>query len=661
MKKICPICKTEFEAPRSNQTYCKRDHVKICEICNSEYVVPYKELYRYAEYHTCRNKSCINANRNKSIKQVLASKPKGYNHHKTPYKQKTAEEKAAEAAKEASHSLGTEAVCQACGAKFIKMNAMQKYCRQPRIAHCIICNTEILYLCGETPNATCSNPECIGKYLSQRQKARTLEEWADIHNKMRETIQEKYGVDWYTRSAEYHAKTKETCLKRYGVDHHLKSEEVIEKRVATVQDKYGASNVLASEYGMEKAKETLLAKYNAINCSQVPEFKRKATANSRNSKLELRICSLLNNYNVNYIRHYILKNDMCSHEFDFYLPDYKLLIDADGVYFHSYLSDPDGKAVRDDYDNVRLSLIPPDHEFYLIVEGNEDTQVKSLVKQLEQIDKNLFDYDSKLFEWCRSIDFPYPDYTDKRLITDWSSLCKYRNDTYVPQCRLGESVIKQFHKSIYDCRVKGAVSPKEGWCDDNKLKKVIKNRLIYVNNVDPSKILSGFNISKICPVVSIFNPILAKYLLLKYASNYNQIFDPFSGFSGRLLGAACLGKEYIGQDLNKSAVAESNQIIEFLKLDKDRYSVIHKDILESGGDYQCLLTCPPYNNKEIYSDEIIFKSCDEWITECLRRFNCQLYIFVVDETKMYTEYVQEEISNKSHFSNMHEKVVVIHC
>lgn len=203
------------------------------------------------------------------------------------------------------------------------------------------------------------------------------------------------------------------------------------------------------------------------------------------------------------------------------------------------------------------------------------------------------------------------------------------------------------------------MSPYDAWYDDEKLKKVIENRLIYVNNVDPHKILRGFNISKIAPRVSKFNPVLAKYIIQKYLNEYSEIFDPFSGYSGRLLGAAStLNKRYIGQDLNENVVNESKQIIDFLSIN-DRCTVENKDVLKSSGQYQCLLTCPPYGKKEIYNNESVFKTCDGWIDECLSRFRCNKYAFVVDKTDKYKNNIVEEINHTSHFNKTKEYIIVV--
>lgn len=87
--------------------------------------------------------------------------------------------------------------------------------------------------------------------------------------------------------------------------------------------------------------------------------------------------------------------------------------------------------------------------------------------------------------------------------------------------------------------------------------------------------------------------------------------------------------------------------------------VIQKDIFESTGTYDCLFTCSPYNLKEIWNENETNLSCDEWIDECLKRFTCKRYIFVVDKTEKYKDKIVEEISNKSHFGNNIEYIIVI--
>ena len=636
--RTCKLCGQEFHPTARKQFCCNEMKPRRCECCGNEFL----SLCSTANTKTTCSKEC----------QVALIKKK----------------------REASAASAVK-VCKWCGKEFHPTSARQVYCNEIHYQTCSVCGKQFVIDVRIDPYVkTCSN-KCRYKQMTESQDREmmkqhlqeTMQERYGVSNpmelqsskdKIKQTNLERYGSISFTGTDAYMEKVKSTCIEKYGVDHHLKSNVVIEKRRQTVQEKYNSDNIFSSDYGKARVKQVMWEKYGVINPSQNAEMKTKATRNSRRSKLEDRISKILDNYRIEYIQHYFISSEQLSHEFDFYIPKYKLLLDADGLYFHSYLDDPDGVRIRDDYDEVRLKLVPADHIFHVIVENNEDKQIKELIDLLESIDGNILKYDSQLFNWCRSIEFPYPDYSDKRIKSDWSHLNSYSFEMYMPQCRIAMSAIKQFHKSIYSCHVGNNLSPIEGWYDDNKLKQVIRNRLIYKNNVDPSKILSGFNISKICPCISIFNPVLAKYLVTKYLNKYSVIFDPFSGFSGRMLGTVASGKEYIGQDINEVAVDESQNLIEFLQL-SEHASVITKDIFESSGTYECLLTCPPYAMKEIYGSETTFKTCDGWIDECLTRFDCNRYVFVVDHTDKYSDSITETISSESHLNKTTEYVVVI--
>lgn len=70
---------------------------------------------------------------------------------------------------------------------------------------------------------------------------------------------------------------------------------------------------------------------------------------------------------------------------------------------------------------------------------------------------------------------------------------------YVPQCRVGECIITQFHKSLFDCHVKGRPSIVEACHTPELVSRVVANRLVYVNNVNPTKVLRGFSVTPVAP------------------------------------------------------------------------------------------------------------------------------------------------------------------
>lgn len=635
--RVCKLCGKEFHPHARKQFCCNEVRTVYCKVCGK----PFEVVCNTSSYRSTCSKECT---------------------------VKLANEKRAQTASREKR------ICKWCGKEFVPKTSRDVYCYDAHFQKCEVCGklfeVDARHYTGvKTCSAECQKALMMSHRDLERERANyvaTLMERYGVSNsmqipgstdKIKATNKAKYGEEWYTQTLEYKEAVKKTSLEKYGHEHFLSSEIVKKKREDTCYRKYGSKNIFSSEYGKEQCKNTMLERYGQTNPSNVLEFKKKAIANSRTSKLEQRVTAILGEYDIKYVHQYTISNTLGSHVFDFYLPKYNMLIDCDGVYYHSYLDDPDGKHVLDYYDEERLALIPEGWIFHVIVEGNEEKDFKWIVDCISKIDEHAFDYEGEIFKWCRSIEFPYPSYDKNRMTKDYNRLCSYHSDTYVPSARIGDSAISQFHKSIYDAHVGSCPSPKEAWYNDALLKKVIKNRLIYKNDVDPYKVMKGFNISKICPRVSVFNPVLARYLVEKYLSEFDEVFDPFSGFSGRLLGVASTGKKYVGYDINSTHVAESNEIIKCL--DIENASVNVRDALQSSGSYLCLLTCPPYGRKEIYGDEITFKSCDEWIDECLHRFDCKRYVFVVDETCRYSSNVIEDIKATSHFCKVVEKVVVI--
>ena len=254
-------------------------------------------------------------------------------------------------------------------------------------------------------------------------------------------------------------------------------------------------------------------------------------------------------------------------------------------------------------------------------------------------------------------EFPYPHYSNSQLKEDYENLV---NRDYKPGQKFGTYIANEFHRSIWKASVKGKKSPYEAWHDEGLMTKLIRNRLIYSSSpeITPEILRRGFSPSRIAPRVSLFNPTLAKYLISKYLSEYDVIFDPFSGFSGRLLGTCSLGKKYVGGDIDEDHVKESQSIIDYFGLEG---TVEVKDVLESSGSYPCLFTCPPYGGKERWNEknDLVEKSCDEWIQECTQRFDCEKYLFVVDRTECFRDNIVEEIDNSSHMGKGKECVVLV--
>ena len=254
--------------------------------------------------------------------------------------------------------------------------------------------------------------------------------------------------------------------------------------------------------------------------------------------------------------------------------------------------------------------------------------------------------------------FPYESYTFRELKHDWELL--YNSDSAFKN---GNKIIGQYHRSIYENNCNNRPSPKEAWKDKLIMKKLIANRSMYLekDTLNAKDLRRGLTVIKLAPHPSVFQPAYAKALVKEFLNDCQTVFDPFSGYSGRMLGAISCDKNYIGQDIDLNHVNESKSIIGFLKALKVKFNadISVKDVDDSYGEYECLFTCPPYNLKEVWGTELKDRSCDEWIDICLNNFKCKKYLFVVDKTEKYSNFVVNIKYNKSHFSNAKEKIIYI--
>lgn len=176
----------------------------------------------------------------------------------------------------------------------------------------------------------------------------------------------------------------------------------------------------------------------------------------------------------------------------------------------------------------------------------------------------------------------------------------------------GMAAFMRFHNGLYSSIYNGREMPIS--VGRRKYARLLRNRLKYAflemkkaieeDDVETmQKIFSEGGIkSKIFAKPSCFHATLGKYLVGKYLSEFPYIFDPFGGFSGRMLGTVALNdmfsnRRYVGRDICVSQVNEAHRIIKELGIDAE-YEV--GDIFDNNiwntpnGEPFAILTCPPY-------------------------------------------------------------------
>ena len=101
---------------------------------------------------------------------------------------------------------------------------------------------------------------------------------ASVKRKAVESIRRRYGVDSPTQSNEIKERIRNGNIEKYGVPCVSQLESVKEKTRQTNLIRYGYDNVLSSEIVRQKVRETNLRKYGAENYMHSDEYRRKSFA-----------------------------------------------------------------------------------------------------------------------------------------------------------------------------------------------------------------------------------------------------------------------------------------------------------------------------------------------------------------------------------------------
>ena len=186
----------------------------------------------------------------------------------------------------------------------------------------------------------------------------------------------------------------------------------------------------------------------------------------------------------------------------------------------------------------------------------------------------------------------------------------------------------------------------------------------------PGTILDGFTITHKADCVSYLKPMLAKRLAGRYLAGAKEVFCPFNGFSGIMLGCAIGNKmRFVGRDINTTEIDESKALAEYAaslgySIDAD---LAVADVFEGYGEYETLMCCPPYEDIEQWNFDMDGRcvdrnlTCEKWIDVCVERYRCGKYLFVVDDKTVgkYAGHVVEKLDNSSHFGSNSEYVVLL--
>ncbi|MFW6219260.1 MAG: DUF7487 domain-containing protein [bacterium] len=221
----------------------------------------------------------------------------------------------------------------------------------------------------------------------EKYKKTSLEKYGEEHifktqifkDNLKTKMKEKHGVEYYSQTDEWNKKYKKTSLEKYGEEHIFKTDKAKIKLKNTITEKYGYDSIMnVPEFKQKNAetrsKETIEKIIDFLdgnnvkieisgdsyivhnNCEKHQTYEIKKSLlynrifndenaspciicnpiNSPFSLKEKELTKFIKELDINYIENYrkILSN---SKELDIYLPDHKIGIEFNGLYWHSDL------------------------------------------------------------------------------------------------------------------------------------------------------------------------------------------------------------------------------------------------------------------------------------------------------------------------------------
>lgn len=183
----------------------------------------------------------------------------------------------------------------------------------------------------------------------------------EIKEKIKITNNFRLGCDYPQQNEKVREKSKQTVLDKYGVEFISQSEEIKNKIKSTNLSKYGYMSATKSEIVKNKIKHTmikngrfkqfdgksmeLIAKEKDIPYTTFVRYVRKygidfaLSAQPYENSLEKLMENILLELNIVYQKHNIINGRKC----DFYIPEYNILLECDGLFWHSDFNIKDKK------------------------------------------------------------------------------------------------------------------------------------------------------------------------------------------------------------------------------------------------------------------------------------------------------------------------------
>lgn len=197
--------------------------------------------------------------------------------------------------------------------------------------------------------------------------------------------------------------------------------------------------------------------------------------------------------------------------------------------------------------------------------------------------------------------FPFPTPSEDRSQYELDRLGRLTTrlveDRIEPWSPVGCGLCGQFFPNRYKASAGRWESAFEAWHKEDKLRYAIRFQLRQGDPVTPHRVLRAVTMGHRTP--SVFRPSVARFIYQTYCPPGGTVWDPCSGYGGRLLGAYLAGVNYVGTDVEGETIAGNERLAEYLGYKPSLHCCPAESF--SPPPVDLVFTSPPYFDRERYS------------------------------------------------------------
>lgn len=175
----------------------------------------------------------------------------------------------------------------------------------------------------------------------------------------------------------------------------------------------------------------------------------------------------------------------------------------------------------------------------------------------------------------------------------------------LPQSNTGLKYLDNIFPHRFVAKSFGLPSLHEAFYDDEQMRKAIN--YVFSTGREPTKDLVLRNLKFNVHMPSHFFPSSAAALCRSFASG-KDVYDPFIGWGGRLLGAACANvRRFVGTDLQAASATSGERLVsDFSHLSAMECELVCCDFVQFMRDtdrkFDLILASPPFLDTEDYGN-----------------------------------------------------------